>query len=210
GTALITVDKVGSNTIVVVPGANDKCDVAQVDRALASFSEPGILLVQHELSVRTVEHAIRVAKRAGWYVVLDPAPARSMSEGILELVDVVTPNESEAESISGIPLRRREDATAAAQALVARGVRLAVVTLGAEGAVWSDGANTGWIPSIAADAVDTTAAGDAYTAGLAVALAEGRPIVEALRFAGAAGAFSVTRVGAQPSLGRRAEVDALL
>jgi ribokinase len=200
GTALITVDAAGANTIMVVPGANNACDAAIVERALARAEAPGILLLQHEMPPEANARAAQLAREAGWFVMLNPAPARPIEPELMKLIDIVIPNASEAAAVTGRPAASRADARAAARALVERGARAAIVTLGDDGAVYHDGNGAWHCPALAVTAVDTTAAGDAYIGALAAALAEGRELVPSLGFAAAAAALSVTRLGAQPSL----------
>jgi ribokinase len=202
GTALITVDDQGANTIVVISGANMACDTALVDCALASVNPPGVLLLQHEIPEAANVHAIRAARAAGWFIVLNPAPARAVGPDLLPLIDLIAPNETEAATLTG-----SSDPRDAAQRLLAWGARAVLVTLGGEGALYcsSDGA---WhCAALAVQPVDTTAAGDAYIGALAVALVEERTILESLGYAATAAGLAVTRPGAQPSLGTRQEVD---
>ena len=206
GTALITVDAAGANTIVVISGANMACDMALIDRAIAGPDGPGILLLQHEISPEANTHAIRAARRAGWFIVLNPAPARAVSADLLPLIDIIAPNETEAAAITGRIIVNRADAIAAARHLVAAGARSTLVTLGSNGALYCDGSGVWHCPAVTVQAVDTTAAGDAYIGALGTALAEGRAVRDSLGFAAAAAALSVTRLGAQPSLGASAEV----
>jgi ribokinase len=210
GTALITVDAAGHNTIVVVPGANAACDAALVDRALVRAGGPGILLLQHEIPEAANARAIRAARQAGWSVMLNPAPARPVPPELLQLIDVVAPNASEAAAITGHAVATRADALAAARALCAMGARAAVVTLGGDGSVCCDAAGAWHCPAVAVAAVDTTAAGDAFIGALAVALAEGRELAHGLGVAAAAAALAVTRLGAQPSLASSAELAAFI
>ena len=206
GTALITIDSSGANTIVVISGANAICDTASVDGVLAQGSDPGILLLQHEIPQKTNQHAVRVARDAGWFIVLNPAPARPVAPQLLPLIDIMVPNETEAATITGIAVNSRADALRAAQHLLMLGARAALVTLGSAGAIYCGPSGTWYCPAIPVTAVDSTAAGDAYIGALATALAEGQAIPDSLSFAGAAAGLSVTRLGAQPSLGTRSEV----
>ncbi|HME26171.1 MAG TPA: ribokinase [Acetobacteraceae bacterium] len=201
GTALITIDAEGANTIVVISGANAACDTALVDRALAGAGGPGILLLQHEIPEEANAHAIRAARTAGWFIVLNPAPARPVMPDLLPLIDIIAPNETEAAALTG-----SSDAREAARRLLAQGVRAALITLGAEGALYCDAGGELRCPAVVVQAIDTTAAGDAYIGGLAAALADDRSAADSLGFAAAAAGLAVTRLGAQPSLGTRQEV----
>jgi ribokinase len=207
GTALITIDAEGSNTIVVISGANAACDIALVERALAGVDDPGILLLQNEIPAEATAHAIRVAHAAGWFVILNPAPARALAKELLPLIDIIAPNESEATAITGLDVSVRADARVAARRLVSQGARGALITLGGDGAIYCDPARCLHCPAVPVQAVDTTAAGDAYLGALGAALAAGRELPDSLGFAAAAAALSVTRLGAQPSLASRAELD---
>jgi ribokinase len=210
GTALITVDAAGANTIVVISGANMACDVALVDRALAGAVVSGLLLLQQEIPAEANEHAIRAAKAAGWFIVLNPAPARALPRGLLPLVDIIAPNETEAMALTGRSIAGRADAVAAAGDLLAQGARAVLVTLGRDGALYRDASRVLHCPALPVQAVDTTAAGDAYLGALAAALAEGQSLEQSLGFAASAAGLAVTRLGAQSSLGTRAEVSAFV
>ena len=205
GTALITIDLAGANTIVVISGANAACDAALVDRALTGTDGPGILLLQHEIPQETNAYAIHMARAAGWFIVLNPAPARPLMTELLPLLDIIVPNETEAADITG-----STDPYQAAHLLSGQGARAALITLGGDGALYCDAGGTLRCPAVAVEAVDTTAAGDAYIGALATALAEGRGMAECLGFAAAAAALAVTRLGAQPSLASRSELAAFI
>jgi ribokinase len=207
GAALITIDAEGANTIVVISGANAASDATLVDRALAGAGGPGILLLQNEIPAAANAHAIRRAHASGWFVMLNPAPAAPLDEDLLPLLDIIAPNETEAASITGRPVAGRADALAAARSLVARGARGVLITRGGDGALWCDVSRCLHCPAVPVQAVDTTAAGDAYIGALAAALAGGRALPDCLGFAAAAAALSVTRLGAQPSLAARGELD---
>jgi ribokinase len=206
GTALITVDASGANTIVVISGANMACDSSLVDRALADEPRPGILLLQHEIPIAANAHAIRAAHAAGWFVILNPAPARAVASELLSLIDIIAPNETEAATLTGRTIASRDDALAAARNLVGLGARAALITLGGDGALYCDDSRALHCPAVAVRAVDTTAAGDGYLGALAASLASGRSLGDSLGFASAAAGLAVTRLGAQPSLGTQTEV----
>ncbi len=201
GTALITIAADGANTIVVISGANAACDTALVDRALADADGPGILLLQHEIPEAANAHAIRAARAAGWFIVLNPAPARPIGRDLLALIDIIVPNETEAAALTG-----SSDPREAARHLLAQGACAALITLGGDGALYCDAGATLRCPAVAVQAVDTTAAGDAYIGALAAALAEDRSVADSLGFAAVAAGLAVTRLGAQPSLASREEV----
>ncbi len=210
GTALITIDAAGANTIVVISGANLACDAALVDRVLAGAGGPGNLLLQHEIPAVANARAMQAARQAGWFVMLNPAPARPIPTELLPLIDLVTPNETEAAAIAGRPIANRADALAAARSLLAMGANAVVVTLGGDGAIYCDASRAWHCPAVAVQAVDTTAAGDAYIGALAAGLAEPKPLEKSLGFAAAAAGLAVTRLGAQPSLASRAELAAFV
>lgn len=210
GTALITVDGAGANTIVVISGANMACDAALVDRALAGAAMPGLLLLQQEVPPETNAHAIQSAKAAGWSVMLNPAPAAPLRQDLLALIDIVAPNETEAAALTGRAIASRDDAMAAAGDLLAQGAGAVLITLGADGALYRDVSRMLYCQALPVQAVDTTAAGDAYLGALAAALAEGQSLEQSLGFAASAAGLAVTRLGAQPSLGTRAEIAAFI
>jgi ribokinase len=209
GTALIVVDPAGRNQITVAPGANRVLTVNDVRGRVADFTWAEVVVCQLEIPLACVAAALSLAREHGATTVLNPAPVPSTRVDVLPLVDYLTPNAGEAERLSGIVVRAPGDAARAAQVLRDAGVRTVIVTLGEEGA-WAQGAETQRVPAFAVQAVDTTAAGDAFNAGLAVALAEGRMLREALTFASATAALTCTRRGAQASLPVRAEVERLL
>jgi ribokinase len=210
GVALIFVEAGGQNEIVVAGGANERLAPADVEAALRGPSG-GFLLLQLESPMDTVERAAALGREHGMTVILDPAPARPLSDGLLGAVDVLTPNESEAMALLGrgqgtVSLA---EAPEVARALRERGPRAIVLKMGEKGAFVDDGTSGRHVPGLKVEAVDATAAGDTFNGALAVALAEGRGMAEALGFANAAAAISVTRLGAQASIPGRDEVDAV-
>ena len=213
GLGLITVDAAGQNQIVVVPGANGAFVPAALSDAHHAVHGAAIVLLQLEVPLPTVQTAARVAKEGGAQVILDPAPARAVADMLLRSVDYVTPNESELAVLTGggaqATLRRSEAVTRARQ-LIARGARKVLVKMGRQGALLVTESNEQLFPAFAVDAVDTTAAGDAFNAGLAFGLAQGLTESEVVRFASATAALSVTRAGAQPSMPTRAAVEELI
>jgi ribokinase len=211
GLALITIDAEGQNEIVIVPGANGRLSAADVERNRDLIASAGLLLLQLEVPLPTVEAAARLGRAAGATVILDPAPAQPECLRLLPFVDYVTPNERELAALAGAPgARGPGEARALARALLAWGPRRVVAKLGAEGAVLIAPDGERVFPGRRVAAVDTTAAGDVWNGAFAAALAEGAEEAEAGEFANAAAAISVTRAGAQPSMPTRDEVQALL
>lgn len=212
GVALIWVDQAGQNSIVVASGANLAFPAADVEGSRKSFRGAGFALFQLETPIDTVASALRIAREEGARTILDPAPAQRLSADLLAQVDVLTPNESEACLLLGRPASRVGvgEAEDLAGALLRLGAKSVVLKLGDQGCFFSDGNVSMHSPGFPVKAVDTTAAGDVFNAALAVALNEEMPLMAALRFANAAGAISVTRLGAQASVPSRKEVDQLL
>jgi ribokinase len=212
GVAVITIDASGQNQIVLAPGANRRLrpDDVEVQRALIESAV--VLLLQLEVPPETVEAAARIAHRAGVAVVLDPAPARHEALALLPLVDFVTPNETELRLLAGAPPGETsaEEAALLARSLLGQGARYVVAKLGEAGALAVSAEGEWTWPAPRVDAVDTTAAGDAWNGAFAVALAEGYAPRDAGPFANVAAALSVTRAGAQPSMATRAEVEQIL
>lgn len=206
GIALINVDERGENSISVASGSNALLSVDDVKSAAAAFREADIVLLQLESPLATVTAVVRAAGEAGVPVVLNPAPARPLDADLLAGIAVLTPNETEAELLSGIPVRDDGGVRDAAAWLRRRGPRTVIVTLGQRGIYAAAPDLEGFFPAFGVEAVDTTAAGDVFNGALAVALAEKSPLAGALRFAQAAAAISVTRPGAQPSAPTRAEI----
>ncbi len=210
GVALILVDESGENEIVVAAGVNELLRPEDVDRARRAITDADMLLVELEVPMETVEHSIQVAHEAGTKVLLNPAPGQPLNKRMLSMVDVLTPNETETQIITGMPVTNLDEAKAAAHKLLAEGVKSVVITLGAQGALVVTSALTQHVPGRQVKVVDTTGAGDAFSGALAVALAEGQELVQAVAFSCAAAALQVTRLGTAPAMPQRAEVDAFL
>jgi ribokinase len=210
GVALINVGDDGENSISVASGANALLAPEDVLRAEKAFEGADIVLMQLETPVETVRAAAELASLRRIPVILNPAPARGLADDLLKSVSVITPNESEAEILTGIKVGTETDAKRAAVALRARGPRLVIITLGDQGCYAAGDDFGGPVPAFKVRAVDTTAAGDVFNGALAVALAEKKPLLEALRFASAAAALSVTKPGAQPSAPTRQDIEDFL
>ncbi len=210
GVALIFVDDAGENSIAVASGANGELRPGDVEEIAATFGPDDVVLLQLEVPLATVEHAARAATMRGARVILNPAPAQSLPDALLSSVSLLTPNELEAAQLTGLAVRDAESCARAAAALHARGARDLVITLGNRGAFASAAGGAELVPAFSVGAVDTTAAGDVFNGALAVALVERRALRDAIRFAGAAAALSVTRAGAQASAPDRSEIDAFL
>jgi ribokinase len=209
GVALILVDNKGENLISVASGANHALLPDDVGRAAEPIRAADVVVLQLEIPMETVAAAAALAAEAGVPVILDPAPAPAgpLDPGLLKHVACVKPNETEAERLTGVAVRDEASARQAAARLLECGVRCAVITMGAKGALWVDGDRSGFVAGESVEAVDSTAAGDAFSGALACALARGLPLEEAVRDASLVGAVSVTRLGAQPSLPTREEVE---
>ena len=210
GTALIVVDAEGRNQIAVAPGANRRLDVETVARRRADFEWADVLVCQLETPVPTVRWALEEGRRRGVLTILNPAPVPDSPIDVWPLVDYLTPNDGEADRLSGVAVSDRASAAEAAGVLRGYGVGAVAVTLGADGATCVTDRESFHLPAFEVAVVDTTAAGDTFNAALAVSLAERASLAGALRFANAAAALACTRRGAQPSLPRRDEVARLL
>lgn len=212
GIAMITISDQGENAIAVAPGANAQLLPEDLDEAEEAFHEADYMLVQLEIPLETVKKAIELSGEFSTKVVLNPAPAMRLPEETLAHTDIITPNETEAEHLTGVRLKNEEDAIRAANILHARGVKTVIITLGSRGAFVSDPA-TGvrkTVPGFSVEAADTTAAGDVFNGQLVVALSEGKSLEDAVLTAHAAAALSVQKMGAQSSIPRREETDYFL
>jgi ribokinase len=210
GVALIFVAKDGENSIAVAGGANRRLSPADVKNAKRAFAGATAVVVQLETPLDTVQATAGLAAKAGVRVILNPAPARPLPDELLALVSVLTPNETEAELLTGVAVSNEATAAEAADQLLARGVQNVVITMGARGVFVAGKDVRQSLPAFTVKAVDATGAGDVFNGALVVALAEGRPLLEAARFGSAAAAISVTRFGAQPSAPMRHEIESVL
>jgi ribokinase len=210
GVALIFVAADGENSIGVASGANLCLSPADVQRAVDVIAGADVLVMQLETPLETVRAAATIAAAHHVPVILNPAPAQPLDDALLRMVSVLTPNESEAELLTGVRVVDEEAASRAADNLRARGVHQVIVTLGSRGAFVSAPRFQGHLPAFPVKAVDTTAAGDVFNGALAVALSEGKSLEKSVHFASAAAALSVTKLGAQPSAPRRAEIELML
>ncbi len=210
GVALISVDSRGENCIVVAPGANDNLSIADIETARNEIETAEYLLMQLEVPMDVVEYAAHIAYAAGVRVILNPAPASVLSRELLSRLDIITPNRSECALLTGVDVKNWESAEYAAGLLLDQGVQNVVVTLGTMGALVKNRHDQFRVPARKVTAVDTTAAGDVFNGALAVAMAEGKELISAVKFATLAASISVTRMGAQSSVPTREELDALL
>lgn len=207
GVALINVDQNGENCIVVAPGANNRLSINDVEKALQNISSPAIVLLQLEIPMNTVEYAVEHCSKKGLEIILNPAPAQHLADNLLKHLNIITPNETEAELLTGISINDLDSAKKAAKKIFEMGVPNVVITLGHKGALIYSGKQSKLIPAPRVTAKDTTAAGDCFNGSLAVALSENKSLEEAVSFACKTASISVTKMGAQSSLPSRKEVD---
>ena len=210
GVAMILLDASRQNRIVVIGGANMRCDDAQVDAVASALEGADALMLQCEIPAAASLKAARIARQTGVWVIWDPAPVEGFPPEAYAVVDVLTPNQAEAAALTGIDVTDAASAEAAARAIVERGVGAVVVKMGEAGAFYLSGGEGGYVLPYEVEAVDTVAAGDAFGAAMTCALAEGKSMVEAVRYGAAAGALAVTRPGAQEAMPTRVEVELLL
>jgi len=211
GVAFILLDESsGENMIAVAPGTDYRVSVEDVDNSMKAIEESDVLLLQLEIPVETVYYAAKKAWEKGVKVVLNPAPARELPSDIYRYLYALTPNRVEASLLSGVEVKTIDDAVKAGRELVSRGVEYVVITLGREGSLIVSRDMAKHVPAFKVKAVDTTGAGDAFNAALAVAIAEARDMVEACRIANAAAAIQITRLGAQSGLPSREELEEFL
>ena len=210
GTTLILLNASRQNHIVAIYGANMRCDDTQVDAVASALEGADALMLQLEIPAATSLKAARIAREMGVRVVWDPSPAVGFPPEAYAAVDVLTPNQTEAAALTGVDVRDAASAEAAAHALVGRGAGAVVVKMGEDGAFYLSDRDSGYVPSYKVTATDTIAAGDAFGAAMTCALAERKPLEEAVRYGVAAGALAVTKPGAQEAMPSRTEVEALL
>lgn len=209
GTALIYVADDGENCIAVAPGANNDISPEDMDAAEAEIAKADYLLLQLEIPMATVQRAVELAHKHGVKAIINPAPMAAIPSETLSKLYAITPNETEAEKLTGVKISSEEDAYKAAEALLAMGVQNAIITLGSTGSILCNAQERFLVPARKVKAVDTTAAGDVYNGALVAALSEGKAFRDAMCFATLASSISVTRLGAQPSVPARSEVNEL-
>lgn len=210
GVAVIFLDERGNNRIVFVPRANEAVTAADVEAAEEAIASADVLLMQLEVPFEALQAAASIARSHGRRVVLNPAPAQSPPDSLLSLIDIIIPNQTETEVLMGLSSQDDHGLIRAARALLSKGPKAAVLTLGARGALLVTAELAEFIPSHSVEVVDTTGAGDAFCGALATALAGGRDMADAVRFANAAGALAATRLGAEPSMPTASAIAALL
>lgn len=206
GIALISVDENGENCIVVAPGANGTLSAYDINDEVFNTTKDDVFLMQLEIPLSTVEFVAEKASGRGSKVILNPAPARQLPGYLLSTLYAITPNEVEAEIMTGIPVDDPLTAGKAADKLFSKGVKNVIITMGAAGAFLRSENISEMVPVVPVKAVDSTAAGDVFTAALAVAISEGKDVLEAVNFANKAASISVTRLGAQASAPYRREL----
>jgi ribokinase len=209
GVALITVDSQGENCIVVASGANAYLNPSDIEKASAEIEGSDLVLMQLEIPIETVEYVAEMANKKGIKVILNPAPARALSDNLLKNLYIIIPNKSEAEILSGIKVSDIDSAKQAADIISAKGVDIVVITLGSQGALIKEYAEYHFVEAYTVDALDTTAAGDTFCGSVCVGLSEGRSILDSVKLAARAAAITVTRMGAQASIPYRSELSSL-
>lgn len=211
GVALIIVDEISAqNEIVVIPGACNHITREDVDKCRRVIENASIVLLQHEINPEAQSAVIDIAHNAGTRIILNPAPAVPVPDSIMSKIDIITPNETEAQVLTGVEVNSYETAGRAAEMFLKKGVKNVVITMGSMGAFATDGVNSELLPCMKVDAIDTTGAGDAFNGGFAMALSEGKSLFEALRYGTATGALAVTRMGTAPAMPMREEIEKML
>jgi ribokinase len=207
---LIFVGADGENCIGVGSGANAQLMPADVRKAKVAFADASVVIMQLETPIETIQAAADLSDAQKSVVILNPAPAQRLSDKLLKKVSILTPNETETELLTGVKVTSDASCRKAVDILLRKGVKTVIITLGSRGAFVGTATESQLVPGFKVKQVDTTAAGDTFNGALAVALAEGMPMIDAVWFANAAGALSVTRMGAQPSVPTRREIEKLL
>ncbi len=210
GIAVISIDDAAQNRIIQVLGANDTCGETEEAKVLELLDDAAALLLQLEVSVSLSLKVAHAAAARGVKVILDPSPVRPLPQAFYDCCHIITPNETDAQALAGVPVTDRESAAGVAELLVGRGVETAIATLGPKGTYYATATGGEFVPPFAVAALDSVGAGDAFNGALAAALTEGMALAEAVRLASAAGALAVTRTGAQDSMPAREDVLALL
>lgn len=212
GAAFIFLEEAtGNNAIIVAAGAAARITPEDLDAKAELIRSASVFVTQLEQPIPSARRGLEIARAAGVTTILNPAPAAALDDDLLALCDYITPNESEAEGLTGLPVTSVAEAERAADALLDRGVGAVVITLGGNGALYRDRTRSVHVPVISAGpVVETTGAGDAFNGGFAVALSEGMDVIDAVRFGCATAGISVTRPGTAPAMPSRAEIDALL
>ena len=209
GVALINVAQDGENSIAVAAGANGRLSPADLEQAAKVMAGANLVLMQLEIPVETVEYVAEMATKKGIKVILNPAPARALSNSLLKNLYIIIPNRNEAEILSGIKVSDIDSAKQAADIISAKGVDIVVITLGSQGALIKEYSEYHFVEAYKVDALDTTAAGDTFCGSVCVGLSEGRSILDSVKLAARAAAITVTRMGAQASIPYRSELSSL-
>jgi len=211
GLAVIHVDQHGENCIVVIPGANSLVTKDMIDKNINAIEEADIVVMQLEIPIETIQYVCKIAKEKGKMVVLDPAPARNdLPEELFKDVDIIKPNETEIEILSGIEVKNEKDIIVGANKLLEKGVKTVIATLGGKGSILVEKEKLDHFQAIDVEVVDTTAAGDTFTAGLVIGLTEGKSLEEAIKFGHVVSSMVVMKKGAQSSIPSMAEVKEIM
>jgi ribokinase len=206
GVGMPLIDASGDNSIVIIPQANMALSFENIDQAESSIADSDVLVLQCEVPMEANQRAAEIANKTDTLVILNPAPACEIPDALLSLVDIITPNESETEILTGMPTETDNQAIEAAHLLLSKGIETVILTLGSRGSFLLTKKMEKLIPAFSVEVVDTTAAGDAFCGALAASLAHGINIEKSVKIANAAGALAVTKLGAEPSLPSREEI----
>jgi ribokinase len=210
GTAVIELTMKGENRIIALLGANGSLSVKDIKELKRNWREVGVFVTQLEIPFPTVERGLKMAKDQGALTLLNPSPPIPLPSRLLSTVDFIVPNEVEAQLLTGIKWKGDRDIRKMAKRLLDMGVKNVVITLGPKGLFFKNRSEEIWVEAFKVKVIDTTAAGDAFLGALATSLSENKPIQEALKFANGAGALATTKLGAQPSLPFRKELEVFL